>query len=74
MPLEIATNSGGNNFRAYDKATGKMVWQVELDAGTSGPPMTYMHNGKQFIVVAIGDPSHSPELIAFGLPGDEEDE
>lgn len=71
MPPEIVTNSGGNMFRAYDKASGETVWEIELDAGTSGPPVTYMYEGKQYIVVAIGDPVHSPELIAFSLPADE---
>ena len=70
MPPEIVTNAGGNKFRAYDKFTGDVVWEVELDAGTSGPPVTYMADGRQFILVAIGDPKHSPELIAFSLPGD----
>ena len=32
----------GNKFRAYDKATGKVVWEMELPAGTTGGPMTYM--------------------------------
>ena len=41
-------------FRAYDKATGKIIWEMELPAGTTGAPMTYMLNGKQYIVVAIG--------------------
>jgi len=68
MPLEIVTNAGGKKFRAYNKDTGETVWEITLDAGTSGPPVTYLFEGKQFIVVAIGDSKHSPELIAFSLP------
>ena len=68
MPPEIVTNSGGNKFRAYDKNTGDTLWAFELDAGTSGPPVSYMFEGRQYIVVAIGDPTHSPELVAFSLP------
>jgi quinoprotein glucose dehydrogenase len=68
MPPEIVTLSGGNKFRAYDKNTGDTLWEFELDAGTSGPPVSYMFEGRQYIVVAIGDPTHSPELVAFSLP------
>ena len=41
-------------FRAYDKLTGEIVSEIELPGGTSGAPMTYMVNGRQYIVVAIG--------------------
>ena len=34
----------------------------------SGSPMTYMLNGKQYIVVAIGGQGYSAELLAFKLP------
>ena len=68
MPVEIATNSGGPWFRAYDKQTGDIVWEVELDAGTTSPPVSYIHDGEQYILVAVGDRSHSPEMLAFKLP------
>ncbi len=68
MPPETAINSGGNKFRGYDKATGETVWETELPAGTTGPPVTYMFEGKQYLVVAIGDRLHAAELIAFALP------
>ena len=68
MPLNILTNSGGNKFRAYDKATGDTVWETELAAGTTGPPVTYMFGDKQYIVVAIGDDESPAELVAFSLP------
>jgi len=68
MPLEIVTNSGGNKFRAYDKNAGGILWEVEMEAGTTGPPVSYMHEGKQYLVVAIGDRNYTPELVAFALP------
>jgi len=68
MPLEIATNSGGPMFRAYDKNNGDVVWEIELPAGTSNAPVSYLHEGKQYLVVAAGDRANSPELIAFALP------
>ena len=61
-------NGGGKKFRAYDKATGKVLWETELGAGTTGTPMTYMHNGKQYIVVAIGGQQHPAEFVALALP------
>src|SRR5512132_2226094 len=42
----------GAMLRAYDKATGKEVGAVYMPAPQSGSPMTYLHNGKQYIVVA----------------------
>ncbi len=69
MPLSIVTNYGEPYFRAYDKATGDVVWETELSAGTTGAPVTYMHEGKQFIVVAIaGTEEEHPRFVAFSLP------
>lgn len=60
-------NMWGRMFRAFDKATGDIVWEMELPSGTTGGPMSYMHNGKQYIVVAIGALGTSPEWIALAL-------
>jgi quinoprotein glucose dehydrogenase len=68
MPVEIATNSGGPHFRAYDKESGDILWEIELEAGTTNAPISYMHEGEQYLLVAIGDREHSPELLAFKLP------
>ena len=69
MPREIVTNYGEPWFRAYDKATGDVVWEYELPAGTTGAPVTYMHEGKQFIVVGIaGKDEIRPRFVAFSLP------
>jgi hypothetical protein len=59
----------GAMLRAYDKATGKELGAVYMAAPQSGSPMTYMLNGKQYIVVAISGGSHSGELLAFRVPG-----
>ena len=55
-------------FRAYDKTTGRSVFEMELPGGTTGAPMTYMLNGKQYIVVAIGGNGYTGELRAYKLP------
>jgi glucose dehydrogenase len=66
----FTTPSGqkGAMLRAYDKATGKDVGAVYMPAGQTGTPMTYMLNGKQYIVVAIGGTGYEAEFIAFRLP------
>jgi len=64
----VFSSAGGKKFRAYDKATGQMVSEIELPAGTTGAPMTYMSKGKQYIVVPVGSKEHEPEWIALGLP------
>jgi glucose dehydrogenase len=58
----------GKKFRAYDKATGAVVWETELPAGTTGGPMTYLVKGKQYIVVPIGGRDEPAEWIALALP------
>jgi quinoprotein glucose dehydrogenase len=52
---------------AYDKATGKLVGEVALPRNATGAPMTYMLNGKQFVVVPTGGSNLPAELIAFCL-------
>ena len=56
-------------LRAYDKVTGKEVGALWLAAPQSGSPMTYMLEGKQYIVVAISGGNYSGEYVAFRLPG-----
>jgi quinoprotein glucose dehydrogenase len=56
---------GGKMFRAFDKATGATVAEIELPGGTSGAPMTYAVNGKQYIVVAIGWKDMPAEWVAL---------
>jgi quinoprotein glucose dehydrogenase len=59
----------GAMFRAYDKATGRDAGAVYMPAPQTGSPMTYLLNGKQYIVVAISGGNYSGELVAFALPG-----
>ncbi len=60
----------GAMLRAYDKATGKDAGEVYMPAPQTGSPMTYLLNGKQYIVLAIGGGAYSSELVAFALPDD----
>ena len=58
----------GAMLRAYDKATGTEVGAVYMPAPQTGSPMSYMLNGRQYIVVAVGGAGYSGELLAFRLP------
>src|SRR5262249_53365008 len=60
----------GAMLRAYDKTTGKQVGAVVMPAPQSGSPMTYMVNGKQYIIVAVSGGPYSGEYLAFALPSD----
>jgi quinoprotein glucose dehydrogenase len=55
-------------FHAVDKRTGEEIARIELPATTNTAPMSYMHNGKQYIVVAVAGPGVEAELVALALP------
>jgi len=60
-------------FHAYDKTTGKLLWEYRLDAGGYATPSTYMVNGKQYVVIAAGGggklgTKSGDEFVAFALP------
>jgi quinoprotein glucose dehydrogenase len=61
----------GAMLRAYDKATGKEVGTVFMPAPQSGSPMTYMADGRQYILVAVSGGNYSGEYIAYALPREE---
>ncbi|MEO5996748.1 MAG: PQQ-binding-like beta-propeller repeat protein [Chitinophagaceae bacterium] len=58
-------------FRAFDKTTGKMVWETQLPTGGYASPSTYSVNGKQYIVIACGGGKFrskpGDKYIAFSL-------
>jgi quinoprotein glucose dehydrogenase len=68
---QFTTTAAGRGamLRAYDKATGAEVGAVWMPAPQTGSPMTYLVNGKQYIVVAISGGNYSGEFLAFRLPG-----
>jgi quinoprotein glucose dehydrogenase len=57
---------GANMLRAFDKATGKVIAEIPLPAQPSGTPMSYILDGRQYIVLATND----GRLIALSLPDD----
>jgi quinoprotein glucose dehydrogenase len=64
----IQPNMWGRMFKAYDKLTGELLWEMELPSATTGGPMSYMHGDKQYIVVALGSLGGAAEWVALGLP------
>ena len=64
----IGNRPRGAMLRAYDKATGHELGAVWMPAPGSGTPMTYMLNGKQYIIVPISGGNYSGEYLAFALP------
>ena len=69
-PGTFTTPSGeeGAMLRAYDKASGVERGAVFMPAGVSGSPMTYLHDGQQYIITAISGGGFPGELIAYRLP------
>jgi len=70
----VHTNAAGDSvalLRAYDKATGEDVPRaVNMPGRQTGSPMTYMYNGKQYIVLAVTPTGENAggEIIAYALP------
>ena len=56
-------------FRALDKQTGEIVWETRIPGVQTGTPMTYLHQGKQYVVFSAGDQDTGTPgmLVAFAL-------
>ena len=70
--LFIGATNFDRKFHAYDKLTGKLLWETTLPAAGNATPSTYTIRGKQYIVIACGGgkngaPSGSA-IVAFALP------
>ena len=64
--------SGGQPvFHAYDKATGADIWQTPIPGQQTSLPMTYVHQGRQYVVVGLrgnAAAGSGAQLVAFALP------
>ena len=66
---DAAMRMGRTGFlRAFDKTTGKLLLELRTESTPHGTPMTYLADGKQYIVVAVGGMGQKSELLAFALP------
>ncbi|KAA5549620.1 pyrroloquinoline quinone-dependent dehydrogenase [Adhaeribacter rhizoryzae] len=71
--LVFIASTKDEKFRAFDKATGKVLWEVTLPAGGYASPSTYEVNGKQYVVIAAGGGGKMATkpgdyYLAFALP------
>ena len=71
--LFIGATVFDNKFRAFDKRTGKLLWQTTLPDAGLATPATYSAGGRQFIAIAAGGGKNSKgkpdgKIVAFALP------
>jgi quinoprotein glucose dehydrogenase len=61
------SDNGRNVLRAFDKASGETITEIELPLPPSAAPMTFAVSAKQFIAIAVGGGADS-RLITLALP------
>ena len=68
--LVFLGGSRDKKFQAFDKATGKLLWETTLPGFASSTPCTYKSNGKQYVAVSVAGNRESPAgyVMAFALP------
>jgi quinoprotein glucose dehydrogenase len=66
--VTMADGTRGAMLRAYDKKTGADVGAVAMPGAQTGSPMTYMLDGKQYIVVSSSSSIRPGEIVAYRLP------
>jgi quinoprotein glucose dehydrogenase len=69
--LFIGATTYDDTFRAFDKATGKLLWSAKLPAAGNATPSTYMVGGTQYVVIACGGGKNGAKsggtYVAFAL-------
>ena len=58
----------GSMLRAYDKRTGRELAALQLPAPQSGSPMSYLLDGRQYLVIAVSGNDYPGELLAYAVP------
>ena len=70
--LFIGATSFDKKFRAFDKLTGKLLWETLLPAAGNATPSIYELNGKEYIVIVCGGGKNGAasgsSIVAFALP------
>ncbi|MGH6630658.1 MAG: PQQ-binding-like beta-propeller repeat protein, partial [Burkholderiales bacterium] len=71
--LVFIASTMDEKFRAFDKVTGKLLWEYQLPAGGYAAPCTYTVNGRQYVVIAAGGGGKpktkaGDAYVAFALP------
>jgi quinoprotein glucose dehydrogenase len=70
--LFIGATTYDKKFHAYDKLTGKLLWEASLPASGNATPSLYVVNGRQYVVIACGGGKNGAAsggtFVAFALP------
>jgi quinoprotein glucose dehydrogenase len=76
--LLFVGTSGDRTFRARDAATGKVLWEKQLDGGIEGVPAVYQVGGREYVTIAVGGEGLFPQkgaptpgvsrYVTFALP------
>jgi quinoprotein glucose dehydrogenase len=70
--LFIGASNHDKKFHAFDKASGKLLWETTLPAAGNATPATYAVHGRQFVVIAAGGgksgAASGGSYVAFALP------
>ncbi|MDQ2947734.1 MAG: PQQ-binding-like beta-propeller repeat protein, partial [Acidobacteriota bacterium] len=70
--LFIAATNFDKKFRAFDKLTGKLLWEAVLPAAGNATPSVYEINGREYIVIVCGGGKNGAasgsSIVAFTLP------
>ena len=68
----IGATNFDKKFHAYDKLTGRLLWETTLPAAGNATPSTYTVNGRQYIVIVCGGGKNGAtsgsSIVAFALP------
>jgi quinoprotein glucose dehydrogenase len=62
--------SRDKRFQAYDKYTGKVLWDIKLRGNSTSTPCTFMSKGKQYIAISVSGNKENPggSVMTFALP------
>jgi quinoprotein glucose dehydrogenase len=73
--LLIGATNYDKKFHAFDKVSGKLLWETELPAAGNATPATYEVGGRQYVVIGAGGgkfgAASGGSYVAFALPNDE---
>ncbi len=77
--LIFVAATADEKIRAFEKHSGRVLWEHQLSAGGYATPSVYMVNGRQYVAIAAGGSGKNgtksgDSIIAFALPEQEEEE
>jgi quinoprotein glucose dehydrogenase len=69
--LIFIAGADDRKFRAFEKSTGKLLWETTLPAIANATACTYQAGKKQYVAISVGGTKENPSgsIVAFSLPG-----